>query len=57
LISQHGLAADAMDQMQVRQIRDDLERAQALRPQPHFIESFFLDAFRRLGGSIFERLE
>jgi hypothetical protein len=55
LISQHGLAADAMDQTQVRQIRDDLERAQALRLQPHFIESFFLDAFRRLGGSIFER--
>ena len=55
LISQHGLAADAMDQMEVRQIRDDLERAQALRLQPHFIESFFLDAFRRLGGSIFER--
>jgi hypothetical protein len=49
------LAAEAMDQTQVRQIRDDLERAQALRLQPHFIESFFLDAFKRLGGSVFER--
>jgi len=55
LITQHGLATEAMDQTQVRQIRDDLERAQALRLQPHFIESFFLDAFRRLGGSIYER--
>jgi hypothetical protein len=26
-----------------------------LRLQPHFIESFFLNAFRRLGGSVFER--
>ena len=29
--------------------------AEARRLQPHFIESFFLEAFRILGGSIKER--
>jgi len=32
-----------------------MERAEARRLQPHFIESFFLEAFRILGGSIKER--
>jgi hypothetical protein len=39
----------------VRRIREDMERADARRLQPHFIESFFLEAFRILGGSIKER--
>jgi hypothetical protein len=44
-----------MDASQVRRIREDMERADARRLQPHFIESFFLEAFRILGGSIRER--
>jgi hypothetical protein len=32
-----------------------MERAEARRLQPHFIESFFLEAFKLLGGSIKER--
>jgi len=32
-----------------------MERAEARRLQPHFIESFFLEAFHVLGGSIKER--
>jgi hypothetical protein len=32
-----------------------MERSEARRLQPHFIESFFLEAFRLLGGSIKER--
>ena len=44
-----------MDASQVRRIREDMDRADAQRPQPHFIESFFLEAFRILGGSIKER--
>ena len=31
-------------------IREDMERAEARRLQPHYIESFFLEAFQRLGG-------
>jgi SNF2 family DNA or RNA helicase len=55
LIDQHGLTSDALDVSQVRAIRDEMERAEAVRLQPYFIESFFLEAFRRLGGSISER--
>jgi hypothetical protein len=32
-----------------------MERAEARRLQPHYVEAFFLEAFRRLGGSVRER--
>jgi hypothetical protein len=32
-----------------------MERAEAQRLQPHYIESFFLEAFQRLGGSVNRR--
>src|ERR1051326_5912219 len=32
-----------------------MERAEARRLQPHYIESFFLEAFQRLGGSAKQR--
>jgi SNF2 family DNA or RNA helicase len=52
LIESRALAGDAMDVTRVRQIREDMERADARRLQPHFIASFFLEAFRLLGGTI-----
>ena len=55
LLEQRALAHDSMDATEVRKIRADLERAQALRLQPHFVESFFLEAFTKLGGTIRER--
>ena len=36
-------------------IREDMERAEARRLQPHYIESFFLEAFQRLGGTAKQR--
>ena len=44
-----------MDVTRVRQIREDMERAEARRLQPHFIASFFIEAFKLLGGTIHER--
>jgi superfamily II DNA or RNA helicase len=55
LIEGRALAHDAMDATRVRQIREDMERAEARRLQPHFIADFFLEAFRLLGGSAHER--
>jgi SNF2 family DNA or RNA helicase len=55
LLEERALANDSMDAGQVQRIREDMERAEARRLQPHFIESFFLEAFRLLGGSIKER--
>jgi SNF2 family DNA or RNA helicase len=51
LIEERALAHDAMDASRVYRIREEMERAEARRLQPHYIESFFLEAFSRLGGS------
>ena len=55
LLEEHALAHDAMDASLVHRIREDMERAEARRLQPHYIESFFLEAFRCLGGSARQR--
>jgi len=55
LIEERALAHDAMDASRVARIREEMERAEARRLQPHYIESFFLEAFRRLGGTAHQR--
>jgi len=55
LLEERALARDSMDASRVQKIREDLERAAARRLQPHFISSFFIEAFTLLGGSIRER--
>jgi superfamily II DNA or RNA helicase len=52
LLEERALARDAMDASRVLRIREEMERAEAWRLQPHYIESFFLEAFRRLGGNV-----
>lgn len=55
LLEDRALARDAMDITQVQKIRQDFERAQARRLQPHFIEAFFKAAFEHLGGTLHKR--
>ena len=55
LLEERALVRDSLDASQVRRIREDMERAEARRLQPHFIASFFLKAFSHLGGSARER--
>ena len=55
LLEDRALAHDAMDASRVCRIREEMERAEAKRLQPHYIESFFLEAFQRLGGSAKQR--
>ncbi|MBN3804142.1 DUF3883 domain-containing protein [Paraburkholderia sp. Ac-20336] len=55
LLDDGALARDAMDVSQVQRIREDMERADARRLQPHYIESFFHEAFKRLGGTAKQR--
>lgn len=55
LLEQHALVQDSLDTSQVRRIREDMERADARRLQPHFIADFFLRAIRLLGGTVRER--
>ncbi len=55
LLEERALAHDSMDASKVHRIREDMERAEARRLQPHYIESFFLEAFQRLGGTLKQR--
>ena len=55
LIEENALVQDAMDSAQVARVREDMERAEARRLQPHYVESFFLEAFRQLGGTARQR--
>ncbi len=50
LLEERALAHDSMDASRVALIREDMERAEARRLQPYYIESFFLEAFQILGG-------
>jgi len=55
LIEDRALAHDAMDSSRVARVREEMERAEARRLQPHYIESFFLEAFHHLGGTVRQR--
>ena len=52
LLDENALVHEIMDASRVRKIREDMERAEARRLQPHYIESFFAEAFARLGGAM-----
>lgn len=55
LLEERMLVHDAMDASNIQRIRADMERADARRLQPHYIESFFLEAFKGLGGNSRQR--
>ncbi len=55
LLDERALAHDAMDASRVQKIGEEMERAEARRLQPHYIESFFLEAFKLLGGNARQR--
>jgi len=55
LLDERALAHDVMDASRVARVREDMERAEARRLQPHYIESFFLEAFKQLGGTARQR--
>lgn len=55
LIAERKLTSEGMDPSSVAAIREEMERAQARRLQPHFIGAFFREAFAMLGGRIAER--
>lgn len=55
LLDDRALVPDAMDASRVQRIREDMERAEARRLQPHYVESFFHEAFQRMGGTAKQR--
>ena len=55
LLEERALAHDAMDASRVQRMREDMVRAEARRLQPHYVESFFREAFEGLGGTARQR--
>ena len=55
LLDERSLTPELMNPSRVHRIREDMERAEARRLQPHYIESFFLEAFQRQGGRARQR--
>ena len=52
LLATRALGANLLDTAKVDAVRDELERAEANRLQPHYVRDFFLQAFRSLGGQL-----
>jgi superfamily II DNA or RNA helicase len=55
LVAERKLTSEGMNPNAVAAIREEMERAQARRLQPHFIGAFFREAFTGLGGRLIER--
>jgi len=55
LIDDYALDATTMTAAHLLKIKEDMDRAEARRLVPHFIASFFVEGFTRLGGTIRER--
>jgi superfamily II DNA or RNA helicase len=55
LVAERKLTSEGLDPSTVSAIREEMERAQARRLQPHFIGAFFREAFVLLGGRIVQR--
>ena len=55
LLEERSLTPDTMDVSRVHRVRARMERAEARRLQPHYIESFFMEAFQRVGGRTRQR--
>ncbi|MEZ2224755.1 helicase-related protein [Microcoleus sp.] len=52
ILEKRSLYHNLMDTSKLRQIYENIERAEVHKLQPHFIIDFFLAAFRLLGGNI-----
>ncbi|MBU6410477.1 MAG: SWF/SNF helicase family protein, partial [Verrucomicrobia bacterium] len=55
LIEDRYLAHETLTASRVREIRDQMDRAQARKLQPHYIGSFFEAAFKMFGGQLNKR--
>jgi superfamily II DNA or RNA helicase len=57
LLQRRALTNDSMPEAQVEELRIEMERVGAQRLQPHHVQSFFVEAFERLGGTLKRREE
>ena len=57
LLKRRALTNDTMPEAKVQELRLEMEKAEAQRLQPHHVQSFFVEAFQRLGGQLKRREE
>ncbi|CAN5278653.1 helicase-related protein [soil metagenome] len=55
LLEERALVNETMTPSRIEEVRERMERAEARRLQPHFVRSFFLEAFNKLCGSARKR--
>lgn len=55
ILERNALAQETMSVDRLFAVKDEMDKAEARRLQPFFIRSFFLQAFRTLGGSLHPR--
>jgi len=55
LLEEKALVHETMNSERLFHLREQMERAQARKLQPHYIQSFFLEGFKRLGGTLYPR--
>ena len=55
LLDERALTTDVMDINGVMRIREDMERMEAHKLEPHFIEAFFMTAMKTFGGRVSRR--
>jgi superfamily II DNA or RNA helicase len=55
LIEDRYLVHETLSTSRVREIRDQMDRAQARKLQPHYVGSFFEEAFKMFGGQLLKR--
>jgi superfamily II DNA or RNA helicase len=55
LLDTQSLVHDSMDVSQILAIKEEMDRAEARKLQPHFIYSFFQAAFKSFDGQLWER--
>ncbi len=55
LIEDYALTDEFLDPKDVLAVKEDMERAEARKLEPHFIGSFFVTGIKRLGGRIARR--
>ena len=55
VLKQHAIGETSLSKTEIQEIREEMERANARKLQPHFIAAFFIESFTHLGGNITER--
>jgi len=55
VLSEDQLVPTTLTSDEILEVRKEMERAEAVRLQPHHVESFFMSAFKDLGGNLRSR--